>query len=83
MPVPLAQLLPLVAYCHVVPPSSPLTVISPLLVILSVLLLPVSLDSAKVGADGTAVSMVMTAALLVSAVLPARSVWRTRTWPML
>ena len=84
VPVPVSQVPPLlVLYCQVVvPPSSPLTSMRLLLVTPSPGL-PVSFDSAKVGADGAAVSMVMTAVLLVSAVLPARSVWRTRTWPML
>ena len=46
----------LVLYCHVAPASTPLTVTLLLLVMPSVLLLPVSLLKASVGAEGAVVS---------------------------
>ena len=49
--VPLSML-----YCQVASASKPLTVTPPLLVMLSVLLLPVSAVKAKVGAEGGVVS---------------------------
>jgi hypothetical protein len=55
-----------------------------LLVSRSVVELPVSAASANAGASGAAVSSVNAAKeVLAALVLPARSVWRTRTWPAL
>ena len=81
VPEPAAQLAPLlVLYSHFAV-SAPLvvTLICPLLVTRSVLLVPVSAAKAKVAPVGPVVSTV-TAAKLVKVVLPAASDALTCTW---
>ena len=81
VPEPVVQLVPLfVLYSHFAV-SAPLvvTLICPLLVIPSLLLLPVSAAKAKVAAVGAVVSTV-TAAKLVTVLLPAASEALTCTW---
>ena len=68
--------LPLLLYSIVAPVSTPLRVIAPLLVILSVPLAPVSAVNAAVGAAAL-VSSVKLSALDAALVLPATSIWRT------
>ena len=69
---------PLLLYSTVALPSAPLTVSAPLLVILSVSLVPVSVVRATVGA-ATVVSMVKASVVALAPTLPAVSVWRTVT----
>jgi len=75
----------LVLYFHVAPLSMPLTFITPLLVTLSVALVPVSEAKAILEVDGAAVSTVIAAAFVprpVVCTLPAASVWRILTTPI-
>src|SRR3989338_8053494 len=80
LPLPAVQVAPLsMLYCQVAPVSRPVTLTEPLLVILSVAPAPVSATSARVWADGAAVSIVKAKASLAAPTLPAASVWRTLT----
>ena len=76
-------MLPLsVLYCQLAPGSMPVTFMVPTLVMPSLLLLPLSVVRANVGADGAALSTVMAAGLLlVAPVLPAVSVCLTTMAP--
>src|SRR6185503_13828219 len=74
VPLPAVQFAPpSMLYCQVAPASSPLTFTVPLLVIWSLLELPLSVASARLGALGAVASRVI-AAPLADAVLPAPSV---------
>ena len=81
--VPSFQLWPLSRlYCQVVSVSKPLTLAVAMLLRRSWVLLPLSVASARVRSEGAVVSTVMAWALLPTKLsLPARSVWRTFTWP--
>ena len=71
-------------YCQLAPASNPDTTTVALLVIRSLPELPVSAARARAGAAGAALSIVKAAnEVLAALVLPATSVWRTRTWPAL
>ncbi len=76
---PVVQVTPLsILYSMTAPGSIPVTLSEPMLVILSVLLLPLSVSSATVGAVGGVVSRVKVSPL-PPLELPATSVWRTIT----
>ena len=72
-PVPVAQIVPSLLYCHEAPLSKPLTLTTPLLVLPSELDEPESEESAIAGADGFTVSntKLVVAALLVTPALVA------------
>ncbi len=66
LPVPLLQLAPAsVLYCQVAPASRPLTATVPTLLTPSLLLLPLSVLSAKVGAAGAVASKAKVNVLLI------------------
>ena len=80
LPEPVIQLLPpLVLYCQLAPGSSPATLTTPLVVMPSLALEPVSLAKVGTGDAGAVVSRVTLSAADASLTLPAASVWRTRT----
>ena len=84
LPEPGVQVEPAsVEYCQLAPASKPPIAREGLLVRRSVVELPVSATSAKVGRAGAAVSMLKAAKLSSAApVLAARSICRACTWPL-
>ena len=72
VPLPLFQVLPpLLLYCQVAPPSMPVTLTVPTLVMPSLALLPLSVASVGTSPDGSTVSRVNAPTLLLTALPPA------------
>ena len=82
LPLPLVQLTPLsVLNCQLAPPSRPMTLTTPELVVLSAALLPESLARAKLGEVGSVVSTVMDKGAEGALALPPWSVSvTTKLW---